>query len=151
MLVVAATCVALVVLTTFIHYEVLRALSAGLPKLTIATRAKLIVVIFGTFLAHAAEVLLYALAIYAIARHGGLGSLGEPGPLSLDTFLYFSAETFTSLGYGAEVRWNVNSLRLNGQPLISGHTYRLQFIVHDGDQNKTGGDVGQACSLLKIQ
>ena len=61
------------------------------------------------------------------------------------------AGTLTSLGYVAEVRWNVNALRLNGQPLQSGHTYRLQFIVHDGDQNKTGGDVGQACALVKIQ
>jgi len=28
---------------------------------------------------------------------------------------------------------------------IQGHTYRLYFMVHDGDQNKTGGDAGQAC------
>ena len=57
----------------------------------------------------------------------------------------------TSLGYAAEVRWNVDALRYNGQPLQSGRTYRLQFIVHDGDQNKTGGDVGQACALVKMQ
>src|SRR6185295_5782985 len=43
-------------------------------------------------------------------------------------------------GYGAEVRWNVNELGL-----IPGHTYRVQFMVHDGYQNKVGGDVGQAC------
>jgi uncharacterized repeat protein (TIGR01451 family) len=59
--------------------------------------------------------------------------------------------TVTNLGYVAEVRWNVSALRLGGQPLQSGHTYRLQFIVHDGDQNNQGGDVGQACSLVKIQ
>ena len=50
-----------------------------------------------------------------------------------------------NLGYGAEVRWNINDLRLNGQPLQVGHTYRFYFMVHDGDQNKTGGDVGHAC------
>jgi hypothetical protein len=43
-------------------------------------------------------------------------------------------------GYGAEVRWNLSSLGL-----IPGHMYRFYFMVHDGDQNKTGGDVGQAC------
>jgi len=43
-------------------------------------------------------------------------------------------------GYGAEARWNVNSLGL--QP---GHAYRLQFMVHDGDQNKSGGDSGEGC------
>ncbi len=34
--------------------------------------------------------------------------------------------------------------------LQPGHTYRLQFMVHDGDQNKTGGDVGQACVNVDI-
>jgi hypothetical protein len=48
-------------------------------------------------------------------------------------------------GYGAEVRWNVNTLGL-----ISGHQYRLYFMVHDGDQNKTGGDVGQACGFFTM-
>ncbi|HWB63216.1 MAG TPA: T9SS type A sorting domain-containing protein [Chitinophagales bacterium] len=49
-------------------------------------------------------------------------------------------------GYGAEVVWNVNDLNL-----ISGHTYHLQFMVHDGDQNKSGGDVGEACTTIYIQ
>jgi hypothetical protein len=43
-------------------------------------------------------------------------------------------------GYGAECRWNLSSFGL-----IPGHQYRFYFIVHDGDQNHTGGDVGQAC------
>jgi uncharacterized repeat protein (TIGR01451 family) len=51
----------------------------------------------------------------------------------------------TNEGYGAEARWNVNDLRINGQPLQTGHTYRVQLIVHDGDQNKTGGDAGEGC------
>jgi hypothetical protein len=54
-------------------------------------------------------------------------------------------------GYGAEVRWNVDQLHdENGMPLQGGHTYRLYFMVHDGDQNKTGGDVGQGCSFVTI-
>jgi hypothetical protein len=48
-------------------------------------------------------------------------------------------------GYGAECIWNVSSLGL-----IPGHSYRLQFMVHDGDQNKTGGDVGQACTVIQV-
>jgi hypothetical protein len=43
-------------------------------------------------------------------------------------------------GFGAESRWNV--------ALIPGHSYRLQVIVHDGDQNKVGGDSGEACVLF---
>ena len=40
-------------------------------------------------------------------------------------------------GYGAEVVWNL--------ALIPGHSYRVQAMVHDGDQNKVGGDWGEAC------
>jgi hypothetical protein len=42
-------------------------------------------------------------------------------------------------GFGAEAVWNV--------ALIPGHSYRIQVIVHDGDQNKAGGDSGEACVL----
>jgi hypothetical protein len=46
----------------------------------------------------------------------------------------------TNQGYGAEARWNVK--------LSPGHSYRVQVIVHDGDQNKAGGDSGEACVLF---
>jgi len=39
--------------------------------------------------------------------------------------------------YGAEVRWDIR--------LEPGHNYRFQVMVHDGDQNKIGGDAGEAC------
>jgi hypothetical protein len=48
-------------------------------------------------------------------------------------------------GYGAEVRWDIS--RLN---LMAGHKYRLYFMVHDGDQNKAGGDSGQGCAILTM-
>ncbi len=41
--------------------------------------------------------------------------------------------------YGAELRFEVG--------LISGHSYRIQVIAHDGDQNK-GGDSGEACAIF---
>ena len=41
--------------------------------------------------------------------------------------------------YGTELRFEV--------ALISGHSYRFQVIVHDGDQNK-GGDSGEACAIF---
>jgi hypothetical protein len=49
-----------------------------------------------------------------------------------------------NLGYTAEARWSVDDLVAAGV-LNKGNTYRFQFMVHDGDQNKTGGDVGEAC------
>jgi hypothetical protein len=46
-------------------------------------------------------------------------------------------------GYTAEVRWNLSDLAKAGI-LLPGHNYRFYVMVHDGDQNKSGGDVGQA-------
>jgi hypothetical protein len=73
----------------------------------------------------------------------------------------------TNQGYGVEIRWNVNDLYVNrtagtgstaadpdarklSDPFFAGHTFRMQFMVHDGDQNKAGGDVGQNCSTVTI-
>jgi hypothetical protein len=62
--------------------------------------------------------------------------------------------TFAAMGdegFGSEVRWNVNELTdSNGQTLKPGHTYRIQVLEHDGDQNKAGGDAGEFCATLQI-
>ena len=65
-----------------------------------------------------------------------------PGPNCPDPV---PTPTPANQGYGAECRWNISSLGLT-----PGHHYRLYFIVHDGDQNKTGGDSGQACVFLTM-
>ena len=96
-------CVLLLVLTTVIHYEVLRMFTVSLPGLHVPGRAKLIVVILGAFFTHAAEMLLYAVAFYVLARYLNAGVLGTTHS-SLTVCLYFSAETYTSLGYGDVVR-----------------------------------------------
>jgi hypothetical protein len=51
----------------------------------------------------------------------------------------------TTQGYTSEVVWSVAQLGLT-----PGRAYRLQVMVHDGDQNKTGGDVGEACVNVVI-
>lgn len=47
--------------------------------------------------------------------------------------------------YSAVVSWKISQLGLT-----SGHTYRFQFMVHDGDQNNSGGDVGENCTIVTI-
>jgi hypothetical protein len=46
-------------------------------------------------------------------------------------------------GYSAAIVWHIASL-----PVQPGHIYRMQFMVHDGDQNKSGGDVGEGCAKV---
>jgi hypothetical protein len=69
--------------------------------------------------------------------NGGAWNLGlnsDPLPVG------FIAPGGAPEGYGAEAAWNLDLLNLSPSK-----SYRFQFMVHDGDQNKAGGDVGQAC------
>jgi Ion channel len=96
---VAAACALLIVVTTVLHYEMLRLLSFGLPRIQVRPRAKLLVIMFSAFAAHIIEIVLYGLAAYFLVHALQLGSLVGAVP-ALKNFLYFSAETYTSLGFG---------------------------------------------------
>ncbi len=142
---VGACCIILLVLTTIVHYEILRKLTACLAGLQMPARAKLIVVIFATFTAHAVEMLLYAIAFYVLARYLAAGTLGDAGRSSLALSLYFSAETYTSLGYGdvvpsGELRLLAGTEALNGLLLIgwsASYTYIAmeRFWREDGSES----------------
>jgi len=123
MAILLACCVLLVVVTTVIHYEVLRLLSFGLPLLRIAARAKLIIVIIAAFGSHAFQMLLYGGVYYGLIHLFLLGALVGGTGSSLENCLYFSAETFTSLGFGdllpsGPVRMIAGVEALNGLLLI---------------------------------
>jgi hypothetical protein len=123
MLTVTIACAMLIAFTTAIHYEVLRALNAGLPLLSIPDRTKLLVVIFGAFVAHAIEIGVYGFAFFALIKYAPVGSLGGPAGFSLANCLYLSAETYTSLGFGditpvGPVRLLAGVEALNGLLLI---------------------------------
>jgi hypothetical protein len=100
MIAVVSACVVLLVLTTLLHYEALRGLSRALPILPVPPHAKVAVLIIGAFAAHVAEMWLYAAAMYGLIRVLGPGAFNTLQVPSFSTLLYFSAETYTSLGYG---------------------------------------------------
>jgi len=83
----------LLLLTTLMHYEVLVGLSRVLPGMNMPPRLKLVLVIFGAFGSHLLQILLYGAAYYLLSHAFG-------NAWALNTSLYFSAETFTSLGFG---------------------------------------------------
>jgi hypothetical protein len=137
---VSSFCLLLLVATTVIHYEVLRLLTAGLPALRMPARLKLIVVIAGAFCAHAIEILLYGMGYYLLATYLGEGSMGDR--LTFSRCLYFSAETYTSLGYGdvvphGDLRLLAGMEALNGLLLIgwtTSYTYISMERFWDSDK-----------------
>jgi len=131
--IVASLGIALLVFTTVIHYEVLGMLSAGLPALRIPGRAKLVVIIFSAFIAHIVEIFLYAVAFHVLVQYFGVGALGQASDASLTLCFYFSAETYTSLGYGdvvpsGDLRLLAGMEALNGLLLI-GWSASYTFIA----------------------
>lgn len=120
---IAIATLLLIALTTVIHYEVLGTLSARLPGLRMAPQAKLLVVMFGAFVAHAVEMAVYGLALYGLISLLDVGTLRGAAGFSLINCLYFSAETYTSLGFGdltptGPVRLLAGAEALNGLLLI---------------------------------
>lgn len=97
---VAIASVLLIALTTIVHHEVLAALSTGLSSMRIPKRAKLLITIFGALAAHLIEIALYGVTIYWLVTQWQAGTLAGPLPMTLERCLYFSAETYTSLGLG---------------------------------------------------
>jgi hypothetical protein len=133
----------LLVLTTVIHYEVLRGLSAALPRLPVAPRSKLIVVILVSFVAHCVEIALYAGAYHLLVNVLGDGLMGGPAPAPLSRLLYFSAETYTSLGYGdvvphGPVRMLAGTEALNGLLLI-GWSASFTYMAMERFWGRPGG------------
>jgi hypothetical protein len=139
---VSSFCLVLLAATTVIHYEVLRLLTAVLPVLRMQARLKLIVVIATAFCAHAVEILLYGVGYYLLATYLGAGTMGEPDHLSFSRCLYFSAETYTSLGYGdvvphGDLRLLAGMEALNGLLLIgwtTSYTYISMERFWDSDK-----------------
>ena len=147
MLLALLFCLSLVILSTIIHYEMLRGLTALLPRWTWPPRTQLVGVILGAFIAHAAEIVLYAAAIYVMSRYFALGSLGTNASPAFSVALYFSAETFTSLGYGdvvpsGNLRLIAGVEALNGLLLIgwtASYTYlAMERLWTEGTRNGTG-------------
>lgn len=123
MALIAFSGILLLLFTTLVHYELLRLLARGLPVLAIPARSKLIVVIFGVFIAHLGEIALYAFAIFLFVQYPDIGTLGGSNHPTLAQCLYFSAETYSSLGYGdvapkGEIRLLAGMEVLNGLLLI---------------------------------
>lgn len=100
MILIAAACAAMLLLTASTHFETLALLNAMLPRLCMPRRLKVLVVLVAVFAAHVLEMALYALAYRGFGGVAHVGSLSGGASASFAACLYFSAETFTSLGFG---------------------------------------------------
>jgi hypothetical protein len=94
--------VTLVVVTACVsvHYEGLRGLSSWASNTGIRPRSRILVLIFGILSLHVVEVWLFALGYAGLLQFPEFGQIAGGGPLSLIDYVYFSAVSFTTLGFG---------------------------------------------------
>jgi voltage-gated potassium channel Kch len=118
MILAAVVCLTLLIVVIVVHYEALRLLSGVLPVVHVAPRAKLILVLISAFFSHALQILLYALAYVWFVNVLGIGAFKGLAELTLLDSLYFSAETFTSLGFGDIVPTGPLQLLAGSETLI---------------------------------
>jgi len=94
-------CFALVSASVMMHYETLRLLNDRLSNTEVfSTRAKVLAAMVGALLSHLLQIALFGLAYYLMRDKFGMGGFGGTFEDSLASFLYFSSETYTTLGFG---------------------------------------------------
>lgn len=100
MITLVLVCLVLLVVTSLIHLEALTLLSLHLPHLRVPSRAKVLVAMAVLFFVHVLEIGAYGTGVWVLVDLAGVGGLAGPEASTLVNCLYFSAETYTSLGFG---------------------------------------------------
>jgi hypothetical protein len=83
-----------------LHYEVLSRLSNLLPRLRVARRPRVLLLIFTILLLHSVEIFLFGLAYLLLLQNPAHGSLQGIAAGTIVDCGYFSAVVFTTLGLG---------------------------------------------------
>ncbi|SEL99140.1 potassium channel family protein [Halomonas daqiaonensis] len=96
---VAITLIA-VVACILLHYEVSLRLWQGLEQSQSTLRRRFLKLTFGLFAAHVTEIWIFAVAMALLAEHPLAGGLSGIGAVNFLDYVYFSAITYTTLGYG---------------------------------------------------
>lgn len=116
--------VLMVILTTVIFYDILRYIWGKLPEIKLSSpRNKTIFVVIGIFAGHTTCVWLYGLCYYVMVEYLKLGDLAGDEFKEFIHYVYFSAETYSSLGIGdfypvGNLRFIAGVEVLNGLVLI---------------------------------
>ena len=101
MLIAALFCLALLVATTLLHYEVLTLLGLALDRLHWPRRLKVVAAVLGCFVGHVLGVLLYGIGLWWLMRIQTAHALpGGAEAWDFSKAIAFSAEAYTALGLG---------------------------------------------------
>ena len=114
----------LVCSTFLFHYRVLLWLGSRAPRFGLSTQAQVFVIVIALFLAHIAEIGIYALVYGVSISHLGLGAFEGAVVVDSMSYLYYSGVIYTTLGLGdiepqGHIRFITAMEALNGFLLIT--------------------------------
>lgn len=121
------TTMVIVAVCVLVHYEALRAMSRWVRSDVLPPRGRIVTIIFGLILLHAAEIWIFAggyfwlesITGYADFRHFIYGDGVVERPMTLFDHAYYSAVVYTTLGFGDVVP--VGAIRfLTGTEAVTG-------------------------------
>lgn len=134
---VLTTCV-IVFVCVLLHYEGLRALSRWITSDLLPPRGRIVTMIFGLIMLHAAEISVFAggyffleeVTGYADFLHFGYGTGLAEMPMTLFDHAYYSSVTYTTLGFGdivpvGAIRFMTGTEAVTGLGLI---TWSASFV-----------------------
>lgn len=132
---VAGATVAAVTIAVLIHYEGLVFVSRSLVRLGVKRRTKVLYAIGSVIVLHVLEIWAFGLALWGLLHWPDTGSLGAGMPHLFDA-IYFSAATFTTVGYGdlapvGAIRFLCGTEALTGFVLI---TWSASFTYLEMEQ-----------------
>jgi Ion channel len=97
--IVVAGTLSAVCLSVLLHYEGLLFTSRGLARMSGRRRLKVLYAIISLLMLHMAEIWVFGLALWLLLLSPASGTLG-PGAVHMLDYIYFSAITFTTVGFG---------------------------------------------------
>lgn len=123
-LIVAGATLFVVLFVVLLHYESLNYLYRRLPYWSRNPRPRILLLILSMFSVHVLEIWLFACAYWLLAGNAALGGFTGDLPNALFDYVYFSAVTYTTLGFGdivatGHLRFMVGTEALTGLMLIT--------------------------------
>jgi hypothetical protein len=118
----------------YVHYGVLQLCNATLSRMRLTNnRVKVLLAVGSALVSHITQIALFAAAFYYLQDSVGLGSIAGNFKDVASTFLYFSTEAYTSLGFGdvfplGPIRFVAGIEALTGLVMI-GWTASFTYLV----------------------
>lgn len=89
-----------VVIVVLLHYESFIVLSRIVRRLVVSHRPRILLVVFGLLLVHIVEIWAFGITAWWLAEIKGIGVVAGYETMSFFDYVFKSAVTYTTLGYG---------------------------------------------------